>query len=95
MRTRTVRLGLAVLMMLALSASVAAALPVYPRPATSPATPAIPAGVVVVKTAASLPGATYRWVQPRWIKVGGGTLVTVPTVAASRWVQPPVWIPIR
>jgi hypothetical protein len=93
MKTRRAVLALVgMLLALAVAASTAGAVPIPPR--YHPTEPApVPAGVVVVKTAATL-GASYRWVQPLWVTRHGVTVATAPVTAASTAVQPPPWIPI-
>jgi hypothetical protein len=90
---RSVLALVGMLLALAVAASTAGAVPIPPRyhPAKPPAP--VPANVVVVKTVATL-GASYPWVQPRWVMVGGVMLPMLPTTAVSASVQPPPWIPI-
>jgi hypothetical protein len=93
MKTRRAVLALvSMLLALAVAASTAGAVPIPPR--YHPAKPApVPAGVVVVKTAATL-GASYRWVQPLWVMRNGVTLPRIPVTAGSVSAQPPSWVPI-
>lgn len=55
------------------------------------ATPA-PAAAPVPKTAATLPGAMYPWVQPVWQTIDGVVVVTLPPTIATAGTQPPAWV---
>ncbi len=50
-----------------------------------------PVGPVVVPTVLTLPGATYPWIQPNWVKIGA---VTRP-IASANHVGVPVIQPLR
>ena len=56
------------------------------KPAVTPA--------VVLPTAATLPAATYPWVQPVWTRVGAVTLPALPRATGATTTQPPAWIAI-
>ena len=98
---RTIRLTLVLLVAFAtlavLAASAAGGLgPRGPSPTVRDQTAApVPASAIVRKTAAMLPGSTYPWVQPHWVRVGGVSLASLPrSIRLSTTTQPPEWIHI-
>jgi hypothetical protein len=78
------KLSHAVEMLVAVLAAAAVFVPataamLLPRGAiTAPVVLSVPAGHVVVPTVWMLPAATYPWVQPNWVKIGGVLRPIVP-----------------
>ena len=95
---RTKRLMLVFLVAFATFASYAAVAAAGPGPywppRTTHATKPVPASVIVPKTVATLPGGTYSWSQPIWVRVGGVSMPTLSHATHAGTTQPPAWIPI-
>jgi hypothetical protein len=97
---RTKRLMLVFLVAFATFASFVAAAAAGPGPhwpippRTTHATKPVPASVIVPKTVATLPGGTYSWSQPIWVRVGGVSMPTLSHATHAGTTQPPAWIPI-
>ena len=54
-----------------------------------------PQPTAAVKTAATLPCASYPWVQPSWITRGGTSLPVLPAVTQTQATGLPYWIPLE
>ena len=83
MRTLLVTVAL-----LLVSAATASAQWVVPRTTTKQPAPAIPKGIVAVKTVALLPGGSYPWVQPTWARVHGVLIARLPAPLLGPSVNP-------
>jgi hypothetical protein len=97
---RTIRSTFVLLVAFAMLALLAASASAGPGPLKAPTvrkqTPTpVPASVIVLKTAAMLPGAAYPWVQPHFVRAGGVMLASLPhAIRPSTTTQPPARIRI-